>query len=202
MKKLQLLLIGATISFIAASQIRRELLNPLPYSPAQYVNKTGKTISFYVAGCEDCNDGHFNLTTPLPQIFNTPTGISYIQPVTIITTPPKTIKNIKADLVYFEMKPDNDFCFPCNKDDRLYGHFSNNTNSQQWDGIISNLDINISTPLTPCCGNLFRWRIRYRVEFADCTVCSKLVSYEMRKEGCTAPEGPVTDTNNRIIKSN
>jgi len=102
-------------------------------------------------------------------------------------TPAKTIKSIKAELVYFEMTPENDMCIPCNKDAATYGHFTNSTNSMQWTPTTppSPLNINITTPqLTPCCSAVFKWCIRYKIEFADCTTCNKLVCYEKKKDGC------------------
>ena len=213
MKKLQLLLSGMIPAFIACSQsiglsvvntinyYKYLPVNPYPVQPVPLVLKPS-SISYNIVECEDCRDGRFTLNAPIPPIFSTPNSLTFTQPVTISTIPTKTIKNIQAGLVYFEMIPDNDLCFPCNKDDLLYGHFSNGTNSQQWEGPQSNLNISISTPLTPCCGTTFRWCIRYRVEFTDCTVCSRLICYETRKEGCSSPDGVVTDAANRIIKSN
>lgn len=141
--------------------------------------------------CEDCDDKHFTLNAPTPaQIDFAKNILSYNQPVTITTAPPKTIKSITADLVYFEMVPENDMCIPCNKDASTYGHFTNGTNSQQWLGSQNALNIDITTPqLTPCCSALFRWCIRYKVEFTDCTTCNKLVCYEKKKEGCTTDDG-------------
>ena len=93
------------------------------------------------------------------------------------------------------MVPENDMCVPCNKDAATYGHFSNGTNSQEWNGPQQNLNINITTPqLTPCCSAVFRWCIRYKVEFTDCTSCNKLVCYEKKKEGCE--KGGIDNPNN------
>jgi hypothetical protein len=139
--------------------------------------------------CDACDEKNFVMGLPAPgQITTTNNSISFTQPVTITTTPPKTIKSIKAELVYFEMKPENDLCIPCDKDASLYGHFTNGTNSQQWNGPQTSLSISITTPVTPCCSTLFRWCIRYKVEFTDCTVCTKLICYEKKKTGC-APTG-------------
>jgi len=136
--------------------------------------------------CDACDEKNFSLKAPPPQNINiSNTNITFNQPVTVTTTPAKTIKSIKAELVYFEMVPENDLCIPCNKDAATYGHFNNGTNSQQWNGPQQSLNINITTPqLVPCCSAVFRWCIRYKVEFTDCTTCNKLVCYERKKEGC------------------
>ncbi len=136
--------------------------------------------------CDACDEKNFSLKAPTPQnITISNNTIVFNQPVTITSTPAKTIKTIKAELVYFEMVPENDMCIPCNKDANTYGHFTNGTNSQQWNGSQSSLNINITTPqLVPCCSAVFRWCIRYKVEFTDCTTCNVLVCYEKKKEGC------------------
>jgi hypothetical protein len=140
--------------------------------------------------CDACDEKHFMMNAPPPaQINTTGNSISFNQPITIVATPPKTIKTITAELVYFEMKPENDQCIPCDKDASLYGHFANGTNSQTWSGPQSNLSITITTPVTPCCSTLFRWCIRYKVEFSDCTVCTKVICYEKKKTGCTPTGG-------------
>lgn len=136
--------------------------------------------------CTACDEKNFILNAPVPGNINISNNtISFNQPVTVTTTPAKTIKTIKAELVYFEMVPENDMCIPCNKEAATYGHFNNNTNSQEWNGPQQNLNISITTPqLTPCCSAVFKWCIRYKIEFTDCTTCNKLVCYEKRKEGC------------------
>jgi len=135
--------------------------------------------------CDACDEKHFSINVPLPgQITTTSNSISFNQAITIVAIPPKTVKTIKAELVYFEMVPENIQCLPCNKDPKLYGHFTNGTNSQQWNGNQSNLNIAITTPVTPCCNTLFRWCIRYIVEFSDCTICSKVICYQQKKSGC------------------
>ena len=143
--------------------------------------------------CDACDEKNFTLNAPAPGSINVSGNtISFSQPVTVTATPAKTIKTIKAELVYYEMVPENDMCIPCNKDAATYGHFTNGTNSQQWNGPQSNLDINISTPqLTPCCSAVFKWCIRYKVEFTDCTTCNKLVCYEKKKEGCEKNQGGI-----------
>jgi hypothetical protein len=148
--------------------------------------------------CDACDEKHFMLQAPKPpNISYTNNTISFNQSVTITTTPTKTIKSIKAELVYFEMVPENDMCIPCNKDAATYGHFTNGTNSQQWNGPQQTLNINITIPqLTPCCSAVFKWCIRYKIEFTDCTTCNKLVCYEKKKEGCEKAGGGIDNPNN------
>jgi hypothetical protein len=119
--------------------------------------------------CDACDEKNFMLNAPVPQnITISNNTITFNQPGTVTTTPAKTIKSIKAELVYFEMIPENDMCIPCNKDAAAYGHFTNGTNSDQWNGPQQSLNINITTPqLTPCCSAVFRWCIRYKIEFTD-----------------------------------
>ncbi len=147
--------------------------------------------------CDACDEKNFILKTPTPgQITTTANSISFNQTITVTTTPPsKPIKTIEAELVYFEMIPENDQCIPCDKDAGQYGHFSNGSNSQQWTAPQTSLSINITTPNTPCCGTTFRWCIRYKITFKDCTVCSKVICYEKKKTGCT-PSGGGTGTDN------
>ncbi|HMK04388.1 MAG TPA: hypothetical protein VK489_09360 [Ferruginibacter sp.] len=147
--------------------------------------------------CDACDEKHFTLKTATPSpITYTSNTLGFNQAISVTTVPAKTIKTIKAELVYFEMVPENDMCIPCNKDAATYGHFTNGTNSQQWNGAQQTLNINITTPqLTPCCSAVFRWCIRYKVEFADCTTCNKLVCYEKKKEGCEKAGGGIVNPN-------
>lgn len=137
--------------------------------------------------CDACSDKNFTLKAPPPSPLSwNANTISFTQTITITTIPTKTVKTVRADLVYFEMVPDNDNCIPCNKDASAYGHFTNGTNTQQWNGAPPSLNMAISTPgMVSCCSALFRWCIRYKIEFTDCTSCNKIICYEMKKEGCT-----------------
>ena len=136
--------------------------------------------------CTVCDEKNFILNAPPPgNITISNNTITFNQPITVTTTPAKTIKSIKAELVYYEMVPENDMCIPCNKDAATYGHFTNGINSLDWNGPQQSLNINVTTPqLTPCCSAVFKWCIRYKIEFKDCTTCNKLVCYEKKKEGC------------------
>ena len=143
-------------------------------------------VNVAVCRCDACDEKNFVFTAPKPSPINyTNNTLAYNQNITVTTTPAKTIKSITAELVYFELVPENNLCIPCNKDAATYGHFTNGSNTLQWNGPQTSLNINITTPqLVPCCSALFRWCIRYKIEFTDCTSCSKLVCYEKKKEGC------------------
>jgi hypothetical protein len=115
---------------------------------------------------------------------------------------PKPVKSIKAELVYFEYKPQSDDCMLCNKDSKTFGNFiaatANNNpvgipypHTVQWDSNNPNgqninnvpLQFIISVPPTvKCCAAEIKWCIRYVITFADCTVCNKLVCYSYNKK--------------------
>ncbi len=137
--------------------------------------------------CNSCDEKSFTLNAPAPDNIQYNNGIiSVNQSLTVITSPVKTVKSVKAELVYFEMIPENDLCLPCNKDPKTYGHFTNGTNSTSWEGAPKNVTLDITTPtLVPCCAALFKWCVRYKVEFTDCTSCSKIICYQKKKDGCT-----------------
>lgn len=138
--------------------------------------------------CDACDEKNFTLNSSTPSQINFANNVlSFSQPLNIITNPANPVKSIKAELVYFEMVPENDMCIPCNKDAAAYGHFTNGTNSMQWAASTPQAPLNfsITTPqMTPCCSALFKWCLRYKIEFEDCTTCNKLVCYEKKKEGC------------------
>jgi hypothetical protein len=140
--------------------------------------------------CNFCNTPSFVLNAPVPTTINYNGGqLNLSQPLTITTTPIKTIKNITADLVYFEMQPENDACISCNKDAQLYGIFANGTNTEVFTNTNNNqvIPIKINTPnLIACCKASFKWCIRYKVEFTDCSSCSKIICYQKTKEGCAS----------------
>ncbi len=157
--------------------------------PGPFVCQPGVStkVTLPPCACDFCKEPNFILNTPLPSSINYGSNqLSFNQTLGVLTMPSKPIKSIAAELVYFEMKPENDFCLPCNKDAATYGHFANGTNSMYQTGPTTSLPIVVTTPqLTPCCGATFRWCIRYKIEFMDCTTCSKVVCYEKKKEGCT-----------------
>ena len=113
---------------------------------------------------------------------------------TSISASPKPVKNIKAELVYFEYKPESDECMLCNKDSYTYGNFNTGNHTMEWNfappkniagGTDANMIINVP-PTVGCCNAGIKWCIRYIITFDDCTVCNKLVCYELRKEGCSS----------------
>ncbi|MBK7434276.1 MAG: hypothetical protein IPI66_10475 [Chitinophagaceae bacterium] len=126
---------------------------------------------------------------------------------------PKPVKSVKAELVYYEYKPESDDCMLCNKDSKTFGNFDNgtlgNTNgtgngthSMVWNfappqnltgGTSASLTITVP-PTVKCCDATIRWCIRYVVTFDDCTVCNKLICYEKKKEGCAKGNpNPIND---------
>ena len=121
---------------------------------------------------------------------------------TNITITPKPVKSIKAELVYFEYKPESEDCMLCNKDSKTFGNFisavsghknllipNNHTvlwNSNQPSGqMINNVPLNFTISMPPtvaCCAAEVKWCIRYVITFGDCTVCNKLVCYSYSKK--------------------
>ena len=151
----------------------------LPSDPDNINNETATDTLHCCSACDS-----LNIPKPAVINFNADNTLSFNQ-APITTTPLKPIKSIQAELVYFEMIPENDLCLPCDKDAATYGHFTNGTNSIKRDGAAQSLSINITTPqLTPCCSALFRWCIRYKIILEDCSSCTKVVCYEKRKVGC------------------
>lgn len=152
--------------------------------------------------CDVCDEKNFSLKAPPPGNINIINNtISFNQAISI-TAPGKTVTGVTADLVYFEMVPENDLCIPCNKDAAAYGHFSNGTNTFELPKPLpQQVNLSITTPqLTPCCSALFRWCIRYKVELKDskgeCFVCHVLVCYEKKKEGCEKTTGGINNPTN------
>lgn len=116
-----------------------------------------------------------------------------------ITVSPKPVKNIRAELVYFEYKPESDDCMICNKDSKTYGNFIAATtgivsptipygHTVNWDPngqMVTNQALNFTISMPPtvkCCAAEVKWCIRYVVTFMDCTVCNKLVCYSYNKK--------------------
>jgi hypothetical protein len=111
---------------------------------------------------------------------------------TTISASPKPVSSIKAELVYYEYKPESDDCMLCNKDSRTFGNFGTGNHTQEWNftppqnlsnGEPASMIITVP-PTVNCCDAKIRWCIRYVVTFEDCTVCNKLVCYEIKKDGC------------------
>ena len=112
---------------------------------------------------------------------------------------------IRAELVYFDMKADDENCLICNKNSNTFGNFTlastSNSNfnaslpyghSAQFDaltavdisgGIPVNFSISVP-PLVSCCNATVNFCIRYVLTFEDCTVCNILACYQYRITGC------------------
>jgi hypothetical protein len=162
----------------------------LPTDPDNTNNETATDTLHCCSACDS-----LNIPRPTVINYNADNTISFNQ-APITTTPLKPVKSIQAELVYFEMTPENDLCLPCDKDAATYGHFTNGTNSIKRDGAAQSLSINITTPqLTPCCSAVFRWCIRYKIILEDCSSCTKVVCYEKRKVGC--PPQPILNNNQK-----
>jgi len=118
---------------------------------------------------------------------------------------PKKVKRIKADLVYFDMKADDDNCLVCNKASNTFGNFgSASTTDNNFSGGITaghtsqfdalgNIDISNGIPikftlnippLVSCCNATVNFCIRYIITFEDCTVCNLLDCYTYAITGC------------------
>jgi hypothetical protein len=145
------------------------------------------TISAPIKG-EIQNNGNGSLTLPV-----------------VLSAGPKKVKRIKADLVYFEMKPDDENCLACDKNSATFCNFGTATTSNtsfsggittphtaQFDAVnnidISNgIPINFTVsipPLVACCNATVNFCIRYIITFEDCTVCNVLVCYPYSITGC------------------
>jgi len=118
---------------------------------------------------------------------------------------PKKVKRIKADLVYFDMKPDDVNCLACDKSSNTFGNFASATtsNTNFMGGVIAghsagfdalgNVDISNGIPvkfslsippLVSCCNATITFCIRYIITFEDCTVCNALDCYTCTITGC------------------
>lgn len=123
----------------------------------------------------------------------------------LLSASPKKVKRIRAELVYFDMKPDDENCLVCNKNSGYFGNFSNAaTNNNNFTSALpfphtaqfdAAGDINISSgvpisftisipPLVSCCNAEVNFCIRYVITFEDCTVCNQLVCYKYKISGC------------------
>ena len=118
---------------------------------------------------------------------------------------PKKVKRIKADLVYFDMKADDENCLICDKTSNTFGNFgtANTTNTNFSGGVtaghtvqfdaLGNVDISSGIPikfslnippLVSCCNANVNFCIRYIITFEDCTVCNLLDCYSYKITGC------------------
>jgi hypothetical protein len=122
-----------------------------------------------------------------------------------VSSSPKKVLRIRAELVYFDMKADDENCLICNKKSNTFGNFTSvttsNTNftgslpyghSAQFDaltavnisgGVPINFSISIP-PIVSCCNATVNFCIRYVITFEDCTVCNTLACYQYKITGC------------------
>lgn len=122
-----------------------------------------------------------------------------------LSTSPKKVLRVKAELVYFAMKTEDENCLICNKESNTFGNFltaripnSNatvnitNGHSVQMNAMnpvdLSGgvpIDFSISVPpLVSCCNATVDFCIRYVITFEDCTVCNTLACYQYKITGC------------------
>lgn len=115
-----------------------------------------------------------------------------------ISALPKKVKQLKADLVYFSQKPENEDCLICNTESGTLGNFASSTltapgftptatlpygREAVWTPSASvllngNISFNITLPpIVKCCKQKIRLCIRYIITFDDCTTCEKVVCY-------------------------
>jgi hypothetical protein len=152
--------------------------------------------------CSACDEVTINISMQGNITNNGNGGLNF---TALVASSPKKVKRIRAELVYFDMKPENENCIICNKNDNFFGNFINaattNSNftsvipqphSAQLDALS---DINISTgvpinftvsipPMVSCCNADVNFCIRYVITYEDCTVCNKLVCYNYKITGC------------------
>jgi hypothetical protein len=155
--------------------------------------------------CEACDPKKVNIIIPPTTniVINANNSVTTTQPVTITTTPLKLVKSLKAELQYFEFVPESEECMPCNKETKTFGNMDNGTfatviasggGTHVLQSIYSpakNFTAAQSTvytftipPTVKCCSATIRWCVRYVITFNDCTVCSKIVCYEKKMDGC------------------
>jgi len=152
--------------------------------------------------CSACDE--ITITAPIKDpIVNNGNGTLSFSP--IVSASPKKVKRIKADLVYFEIKPDDENCLACDKNSAAFGNFgsASTTNPNFSGGItashaaqfdaVGNIDISNGVPinfivtippLVACCNATVNFCIRYTITFEDCTVCNVLVCYPYSITGC------------------
>lgn len=123
-----------------------------------------------------------------------------------ISSSPKKVLRIRAELVYFDMKAEDENCLICDKTSASFGNFvSASTSNQaftaslpyghsaQFDALnpvdISSgipVKFDISTPpIVKCCNATIHFCVRYVITFDDCTVCNTLSCYEHKITGCS-----------------
>ena len=160
------------------------------------------SLKYPTCPCSACDDVTINIGMQGNITNNGNGGLNF---TALVASYPKKVKRIRAELVYFDMKPENENCIACNKNDSYFGNFINATttnsnftsvipqpHSAQLDALG---DINISTavpinftvsipPMVSCCNAEVNFCIRYVITYEDCTVCNKLVCYNYKITGC------------------
>jgi hypothetical protein len=212
MKNVKLLLLQVICSFIFIARVHSQknenmaVINP----NAAIIIDPGNPPN-----CEACSPNlvKINVSPYYAISFFNNNSFTVSQNLSIITTPSKLIKSIKAELSYFEFSPENDNCLVCNKDANTYGNFNagtialmNGAGSGTHSLLFSFIppkpsgsfpvQFNISMPPTVnCCDVNVRFCIRYTVAFDDCTFCNILVCYDRKMKGDSLTEQPISATN-------
>lgn len=173
----------------------------LKFDPAKNTRNEIDSLKFPKCPCSACDE--VSIAVQQGNIINNGNGsLSF---ASTISSSPKKVKRIRAELIYFDMKPDDENCLTCNKNSSYFGNFSNaatgNTNftaavqqphSAQFDangnvnisgGVALNFSVTIP-PMVSCCNAEINFCIRYVITYEDCTVCNKLVCYNYKIAGC------------------
>jgi hypothetical protein len=174
----------------------------LKFQPNKNSRNEIDSLKFPKCPCSACDEVTINTTQQGNFINNGNGSLSFAATVSSST---KKVKRIRAELVYFDMKPDDENCFACNKNSSFFGNFSaattTNTNftsliqqphSAQFDalgsinisgGVLLNFTVTIP-PMVSCCNADVNFCIRYVITYEDCTVCNKLTCYNYKIVGC------------------
>lgn len=149
--------------------------------------------------CEACST--IKITVPLTStiLFYNNNTFNVAHSMSITSTPTRYIRNIKAELVYFEYLPDAENCMACNKNSATFGNILSGTIGSVAGTASGNHQLEVNyipakapgsfpvsikgsmPPLVNCCNGTLRICMRYVVTFDDCTVCSQMVCYEKKK---------------------
>ncbi len=162
--------------------------------------------------CDFCESPKTKITiTPGSVVINANNTLTLTQPIVVSTSPAKNVKSVKAALIYYEYLPASEDCLPCNKLSKTYGNIDTGSlagglsmgagsHGMQWSfypyknfsgGYNASVVITMP-PGVACCAATIRWCIRYVITFDDCAICSKVVCYEKKKEGCATGTGTGT----------
>jgi len=174
----------------------------LKFMPNKNTRNETDSLEFPKCPCSACDEVTIT-TAQQGEISNNGNGSLNLS-ATVFSSP-KKVKRIRAELVYFDMKLDDEKCLICNKNSSYFGNFISagivNTNftaaipqphSAQFDAvgnvnISSGVTLNFSVtipPLVSCCNADVNFCIRYVITYEDCTVCNKLSCYNNKIKGC------------------